>query len=223
MDIWVKSLFLAQDLLGDILKLGDRFTDYKKHTAFEVDDQIVEATVATLQLREDRNRLQFKFDSELQRETQEQEGERQPLAFYASACLIACRAFTEPELKRLDIELSPDRLAQLGGYPIDVAYLLPTDPGSYDDGMGLLQTGVYPNLDDFRAMLKNGRFKRKERSAIDELLKDSFCFKTEFQERAKALGRTCIAGAMLPATPCRRPTVPKPPLGCEGKVPHGCV
>ena len=211
MDIWVKSLFLAQDLLGDILKLGDRFTDYKKHTAFEVDDQIVEATVATLQLREDRNRLQFKFDSELQRETQEQEGERQPLALYASACLIACRAFTEPELKRLDIELSPDRLAQLGGYPIDVAYLLPTDPGSYDDGMGDL-SAVIPDLDDFRAKLKNGRFKRKERSAIDELLKDSFCFKTEFQERAKALGRTYIAwrdatGNSMPGVP----TVPKPP------------
>ena len=45
MDIWVKSLFLAQDL-GTSSNSG-RFTDYKKHTAFEVDDQIVEATVAS--------------------------------------------------------------------------------------------------------------------------------------------------------------------------------
>jgi hypothetical protein len=216
MDAWVKSLFLAQALLGDILVCGDRFTDYKDHMAFDVDGQIVEATVATLQLREDARRgnprLCFVFNSELQRETQEQDAERQDLAYYASACLIACRSFTEAELKCLDITLSSARLAQLGGYPIDVAYLLPTDPGSYDDGMGDLRTGVYPNLADFRAMLKNGRFKRKERSAIDELLKDSFCFKREVPERAKALGRTYVGwrnamGNSMPGVP----TVPEPP------------
>ncbi len=185
---WVKSVFLAQKLLGDILKLGDLFTDYKYHTAFEVDGQIVEATVATLGLREN-GQLGFVFNSELQKKTQHQPAKYQPLPYYTSACLFACRSFTEAELKSLDIVLSSARLAQLGGYPIDVAYVLPTDPGSYDDGMGLLQSGVHPNLADFRAMLKHGRFPRKERSAIDELLMNSFCFKDDVPERAKALGR----------------------------------
>ena len=212
MDAWVEAVFLAQDLLGDILVRGDRFSDFKDHTACKVGNQIVEATVATISLFGISPQLRFIFNSELQKETEEQEAERQPLAYYASACLIACRAFTEAELKRLGVVLSPDRLAQLGGYPIEVAYLLPTDPDSYDDGMGVLQTGVYPNLDDFRAMLKNGRFKRKERSAIDELLKDSFCFKRDVPERAKALGRTYIAwrdatGNSMPGVP----TVPEPP------------
>jgi len=210
MDIWVKSVFLAQDLLGDILKLGDRFTDFKDHTAFEVDDQIVEATVATLQLWEN-GQLCFKFVSELQKETSEQDGKWQPLSYYASACLVACRSFTEAELKRLDIELSSARLAQLGGFPLAVAFVLPTDPGSYPDGMGVLQTGACPDLDDFRAKLKHGRFPRKERSAIDELLKNSFCFKRDVPERAKALGRTYIGwrdatGNSMPGVP----TVPKP-------------
>ena len=210
--IWVKSLFLAQALLGNILKPGDRFTDYKDHTAFDVDGRIVEATVATLGLWED-GRLSFTFHSELQKETQEQEAERQPLALCASACLIACRSFTEAELKSLDIVLSPPRLAQLGGYPVDVAFVLPTDPDSYDDdGLAVLQTGARPDLDDFRAKLLTGRFPRKERSAVDELLMDSFCFKRDFQERAKALGRTYIAwrdatGNSMPGVP----TNPKPP------------
>ena len=84
MKTWVKSVFLAQDLLGDILKLGDRFTDYKKHTAFEVDDQIVEATVATLQLRERGKYYNSRLIRSFRRILKSKEAERQPLAYYAS-------------------------------------------------------------------------------------------------------------------------------------------
>ena len=173
---------------------------------FEVDNEIVEATVATLQLKEDA-RLCFVFNSELQKETQEQEAERQDLAYYASACLIACRSFTEAELKRLDIVLSSARLAQLGGFPVDVAFVLPTDPGSYDDGMGVLRTGVCPNLADFRALLLGKPLKRvRDQKSIRQLLRDSFCFMRDVPERAKALGRTYIAwrdatGNSMPGVP----------------------
>ena len=112
MDAWVKSVFLAQALLGDILVCRDRFTDYKDHTGYKVDDQIVEATVATLSLDEERGQLSFAFRSELQKETQEQDGEYQPLAYYVSACLFACRAFTEAELKRLGGAAADERCSR---------------------------------------------------------------------------------------------------------------
>ena len=74
-----------------------------------------------------------------------------------------------------------------------------------------MQTNVRPDLADFRAKLLTGRFSRKRRSAIDELLKVSFCFKGDVPERAKALGRTYVAwrdamGNSMPGVP----TVPKP-------------
>ena len=65
---------------------------------------------------------------------------------------------------------------------------------------------------DFRAKLKHGRFPSKRRSAIDELLKISFCFKRDVPERAKALGRIYASwrdaiGNSMPGVP----TNPEPP------------
>ena len=193
---WVRSVLLAEGMLGDLVIGKNSFTEFKWHNEYKCDDEALGMTVSTLTLTE-RNQLTFIFNSQTQHASVEleQKDERQPLPYHISACLVTCRAFTQADLNRLGIRLPQVRVNQLGGFPITAGYVLPTDVASYSGGIAELASKVYVDLDDFEAKLLGRRLPpKRDRSGLKKLLNDSFfCRKIDFQRLALDRGRTYVS------------------------------